>query len=100
MGKEVSSSVLSFNGRLEVAMPPRIARLAGLGAFGACVGFVALYLYVAWLSRDTATGGMTPVLSVVTWISLALVVLALIAIHVVIGKQLMYLGKGGASRGV
>ena len=27
-------------------MPPKIARLAGLGAFGACAGFLALYAYV------------------------------------------------------
>jgi hypothetical protein len=81
-------------------MPPKIARLAGLGAFGACAGFVALFLYVAWLSRHTSTGGMMPVLSVVTWISLALVVLALIAVHVAIGKQLLYLGSGGGAREV
>ena len=71
-------------------MPPKIARLAGLGAFGACAGFVALFAYVAYISRHTPTGGMMPALSAVTWMSLGLVVLALIAVHVVIGKQLMY----------
>lgn len=81
-------------------MPPRIARLAGLGAFGACVAFVVVFLYVAWLSRHTSTGGMMPVLSVLTWISVAVVVLALIAVHVAIGKQLLYLGRGGGPRGV
>jgi hypothetical protein len=75
-------------------MPPKIARLAGLGALGACALFVALYAYVAYISRHTATGGMMPALSVVTWISLALVVLALIAVHVVIGKQLLQLAEG------
>lgn len=81
-------------------MPPRYARLAGLGAFGACGAFVVIYLYVAWLSRHTTTGGIMPVLSVLTWISVGLVVLALIALHVAIGKQLMYIGNGGGSRGV
>ena len=81
-------------------MPPKIARLAGLGAFGACAGFIVLFLYVSWLSRHTATGGMQPVLSVLTWISVGLVVLALIAVHVAIGKQLLYLGRGGGPRGV
>jgi hypothetical protein len=79
-------------------MPPKIARLAGLGAFGACALFIAIFLYVAFLSRHTATGGMMPVLSVVTWISTGLVVLGLIAVHVAIGKQLLYLGSGGGPR--
>ena len=75
-------------------MPPKIARLGGLGAFGACGLFVALFAYVAYLSRHTSTGGMMPGLSVVTWISLAVVVLALIAAHVVLGKQLLQLAEG------
>jgi hypothetical protein len=75
-------------------MPPKIARLVGLGAFGACAAFVALFAYVAFLSRHTSTGGMMPALSAVTWISLAIVVLALIAAHVVLGKQLLQLAEG------
>jgi hypothetical protein len=75
-------------------MPPKIARLAGLGAFGACAAFLALYAYVAYISRHTPTGGMMPALSAVTWISLGLVVLALIGVHVLIGKQLMRLAEG------
>jgi hypothetical protein len=81
-------------------MPPKIARLAGLGAYAACAVFVALFAYVAYISRPTPTGGMAPVLSVVTWISLGLVVLALIAVHVVIGKQLLHIGRGGGAREV
>lgn len=77
-------------------MPPKIARLAGLGAFGACAGFLALYAYVAYISRHTPTGGMMPVLSVLVWISLGLVVLALIGLHVVLAKQLLALARGGA----
>jgi hypothetical protein len=77
-------------------MPPKIARLAGLGAFGACAGFLALYFYIAYISRHTSTGGMMPVLSVVTWISVGLVVLALIGAHVVIAKQLFALARGGS----
>ena len=75
-------------------MPPKIARLAGMGAYGACALFVALYLYVAYLSRHTALGGMTSALAAVTWISLALVVLGLIAVHVAIGKQLIRISEG------
>ena len=75
-------------------MPTKFARLAGLGAFGACAGFVALFALVAYVSRHTATGGMMETLSVVTWISVGLVVLALIAVHVAIGKELLSLSRG------
>lgn len=81
-------------------MPPKMARLAGLGAYGAIGFFILLFALVAWASRHTALGGMMPALSVVTWISVGLVVLALIAVHIVIGKQLLYLGRGGGPRGV
>jgi hypothetical protein len=81
-------------------MPPKIARLAGLGAFGACVGFLALFALIAYVSRHTARGGMMPALSVVTWISVGMVVVALIVVHVAIGKQLLYIGSGGGPRGV
>jgi hypothetical protein len=80
-------------------MPPKIARLAGLGAFGACAGFVALFAYVAYISRHTPTGGMMPALSAIVWISIGLVVLALIAVHIVLGRQLMRL-SGGQTHGV
>jgi hypothetical protein len=39
---------------------------------------------------------MMPVLSVVTWISVGLVVLALVGLHVVIAKQLLSLSRGDA----
>lgn len=81
-------------------MPPKIARLAGLGALAASAGFIVLFAYIAYLSRHTAMGGMMPALSVVSWISIGLVVLALIAVHVVIAKQLLYVGRGGGPRQV
>lgn len=81
-------------------MAPKVARFAGLGAFAACVVFAALFAFVVYISRRTPTGGMMPALSAVSWISIGLVVLALIAVHVAIGRQLMYIGRGGGPRGV
>jgi hypothetical protein len=75
-------------------MPPKIARLAALGAYGACAGFIALFAYVAFISAPSPTGGIMMSLSVVTWISLALVTLSLIGLHVVLGKQLQALADG------
>ena len=77
-------------------MPPRIARLAGLGAFGACAAFIALFALLAYVSRKTPTGGMTQALAAVTWISLGLVFVSLIAVHVVIGRRLLELARGGS----
>jgi hypothetical protein len=79
-------------------MPPKIAQLAGLGALGACAAFVALFAYVAWLSTPSKTGGMMPALSAVAYISLGLVVLALIGVHVMFGKRLLDVAKGGSRR--
>lgn len=81
-------------------MPPKIARLAGLGAYGACALFIVIYAYVAYLGRHTSTGGVLPIMSVVVWISLGLVVVALIAVHIAIGKQLLYIANGGGPRSV
>ena len=76
-------------------MPPKIARLAGLGAFGACAGMIALFALLIFGTRHTPTGGMMSTLSIVTWISMAVVFAALIAAHIAIGKQLMHLGRNG-----
>lgn len=81
-------------------MPPKIARLAGFGALGACGAFVALFAYIVYLSRHTPTGGMMPALSVVSWISIGVVVLALIVVHIAISKQLFHIGRGGGPRQV
>jgi hypothetical protein len=78
-------------------MPPKIARLAGLGAFGACAGMLALFAGLILLTRSTPRGGMMSSLSWVSWISLAVVFAALIGAHVAIGKQLMHIGKGGGA---
>src|SRR5438132_12695414 len=75
-------------------MPPKVGKLAGLGAFGACAGFAALFTYVAYLSLPATTGGMMMSQTVVVWISLSLVVVALIAVHVMLGKQLLHLANG------
>jgi hypothetical protein len=81
-------------------MPPKIARLAGLGAFGAIGVFVLLFAYIFYISRHTASGGMMPALSAVTWISLTLVLVALIAVHVVLGRQLLYIASNRGPREV
>jgi len=76
-------------------MPPKIARLAGLGAFGACAGLLALYLGLVFLTVPRVRGGIDMTNAIVGWISLGGLFAGLIIAHVVIGKQLLRLAAGG-----
>jgi hypothetical protein len=76
-------------------MPPKIAKLAGLGAFAACLGLLALFALIIYFTRSLPQGGLPPVLAYLTWLSLAVVFACLIAVHIAIGKQLLYIAKGG-----
>lgn len=74
-------------------MPPRIARLAGLGAFAACAGLLVAYLGVVYFTRPTPRGGIDWINAAVTWISLGGVFLALIGAHVLFGRRLLDLAR-------
>ena len=75
-------------------MPPKIAKLLGLGAFGACAGLGAAYGGLVYLTRPVSRGGIDTINAAVVWIALAGVVFFLIAVHIMIGKQLLRLGRG------
>lgn len=77
-------------------MPPRIARLAGLGAFAACGGLALLFLLLVYVTRPNPRGGIDTTNAIVTWISLAGVFAALIGAHVLIGRRLLAMSKGTA----
>jgi membrane associated rhomboid family serine protease len=79
-------------------MPPKIARLAGLGAFGACAGLLALYALLVFLTRPATRGGIDMINAVVAWISLGGLFAALIIVHVVIGLRLLRLSQGAQTR--
>ena len=79
-------------------MPPKIAKLAGLGAFGACAGLLGLYLLLVFITRPGRYSGIDNINAVVTWISLGGLFAALIIAHVAIGKQLLKLSRGADVR--
>ncbi|MES2179484.1 MAG: hypothetical protein V4550_16615 [Gemmatimonadota bacterium] len=79
-------------------MPPKIAKLAGLGAFGACGGIAALYALFLFITRPTGFAGMDSTSRFIAWFSVAGVLLALLGVHVVFGKQLLALARGEAQR--
>lgn len=76
-------------------MPPKIAKLAGLGALGAAAGLLGLYLaLVILLMRPSPLHGIDGINAAVAWISLGGLFAALAIAHVAIGKQLLLLSKG------
>jgi hypothetical protein len=76
-------------------MPPKFAKLAGLGAFGASAGLALMYVaLVVLLMRPSALTGIDGINAAVAWISLGGLFAALIVAHVAIGKQLLLLSKG------
>ena len=76
-------------------MPPKIARLAGLGAFGACAGLLLLYFGLVFLSVPRIRGGIDMTSAVVAWIALGGLFAGLIIAHIVVGKQLLRMASGG-----
>lgn len=67
----------------------KFEKLAALGAVGVCLGLVALYALIAFVARPVPTGGMDGTNAVLTWISVAVPVLAIIAVHLVYAKLLV-----------
>jgi hypothetical protein len=79
-------------------MPPKYARLAGLGAFGASAGLLALFALLVFLTRPARLGGIDTTNAIVAWISLGGLFVALILVHVMVGKKLLLLAKGSDVR--
>lgn len=75
-------------------MPPRYAKLAGLGAFAAGAGLLALFALLVFLTRPARLGGIDTTNAIVAWIALGGLFVALILVHVMIGKRLLLLAKG------
>ena len=57
-------------------MPPRIAKLAGLGAFAACGGIALLFVLFLAITRPAPTSGMDGTQRFIAWLSVAGVMLA------------------------
>ena len=75
-------------------MPPRIAKLIALGAFGAIVLFVAVFASIVWAAVPSRTGGIDGIQAAVTWISVGLAILAVIGVHVLIARGLLAFARG------
>ena len=79
-------------------MPPKIARLAGLGAFAVCAGLAATYALFLYITRPSGSAGLDAPERFVAWFAVAGVLVALAVVHVAIGRQLMILARGESRR--
>ena len=79
-----------------LARPPRVQQLAGLGAFGVWVGILGVYALLAYFSTPRDTSGIDRAHAMIVYISAGLVALAAIAVHVVLGRQLLASARGRA----
>ena len=79
-------------------MPPKIAKLAGLGAFGACLGIAGVYALFVFITLPGGSPGLDPTLRFLSWFTVAGVILAVLGIHVMLGRRLLALSKGEAER--
>jgi len=75
-------------------MPPRIAKLIGLSAFAAILLFVAIFALIAWAVIPRQTGGIDGIEATVTWISVGLATLAIVGVHILIGRGLLAFARG------
>lgn len=79
-------------------MPPKIARLAGFGAFAACGGIVSVYLLFVYGTRPVVSAGLDSPERFLAWFTVAGVLLALLGVHMVIGRQLLAVARGESQR--
>ncbi len=63
-------------------------KLGALGALGVGAGAIGLYGLLSWVSRPTAIGGIDATQAAVTWYSLAVPIIAIVAVHVVYARVL------------
>ena len=70
-----------------------IAKLAAMGAVAVSLGVLALFAALVFLIRPSRTGGIDQTSTIVVWISLAIPVLVIVAVHLVFAKILFDLAN-------
>ena len=70
-------------------MPPRIARLAGLGAYAASLGLLLVFALLLFGTRGSRFAGMDATMRMMTWIAVGGVIVALVLVHVMFARKLL-----------
>jgi len=76
-----------ITGVTEVVM--NIQRQAGLGAFAAAAGIGALFALFVWWTLPGPGTGMDRTHAIVAWISVGGIAVALMVVHVLVGRVLV-----------
>jgi hypothetical protein len=76
-------------------MPSKLIRMLGLGALAATGAFLALFALIVYASRPTPWSGLDSTNRLLAWVSLGGVFLAIIGVHVLLGRRLLALARGG-----
>lgn len=79
-------------------MPPRIAKLAGLGAFGACGGIVAVYALFLYGTSASGSPGLDSPERFLSQFTVGGLLLAVVGVHVILARRLMALSRGTPER--
>ncbi|MGQ0539283.1 MAG: hypothetical protein ACT4R6_10080 [Gemmatimonadaceae bacterium] len=72
------------------------ARLAALGALAVSAGAFALWLFVLFVTRSTATGGIDATHSLLAAMAVGMICAAVIAVHLAFARQLLRYAKRGS----
>ena len=73
----------------------KYARLAALGALAVAAGATGLYLLIAWVATPTLGGGIDSTHAVLTWISVAIPISLIVAVHIVYARVLSRYASDG-----
>ncbi len=73
---------------MDMKLQGQTARLAAYGAYAVCVGLLAVFAFVVWLTRPVPTGGMNWGMAALTWIAIGVVVIIVSAAHIAMTGQL------------
>jgi hypothetical protein len=76
-------------------VPEKLRKLLALGAVGASFGLVAVFALLVFVTIPRANGGIDATSATITWISVAGVIVALVAVHLLIAHRLWHGRPGG-----
>lgn len=76
----------------------RTQQLAGLGALAVAAGLLGVYALIAYIAAPIGSNGIDRTNATIVWISVGLVIVALIAVHVALGRQLLRAAGSRATR--
>jgi uncharacterized RDD family membrane protein YckC len=88
-----ADNVTGDHANMHMKLQGQTARLAAYGAYAVCVGLLAVFAFIVWLTRPVPTGGMNWGMAALTWIAVGVVVIVVSAAHIAMTGQLLEAAK-------